>query len=94
MAIIDHLHVADLFHRGATATTTKEKWDALEKAICYVFSRVPGMLIKKTNRRNAFDTEEIDIAFLTIESQPDFYLYLGLFLSNVRTGSYLSDLRA
>lgn len=63
MAIIDHLHVADLFHRGATATTTKEKGDALEKAICYVFSRVPGMLIKKTNRRNAFDTEEIDIAF-------------------------------
>lgn len=69
MATIDHLHVADLFHRGATATTTKEKGDALEQLICYVFSTVPGILIKKTNRRNAFDTEEIDIAFFN-EREP------------------------
>lgn len=39
MATIDHTHVAALLHRGATAATTKEKGDALERLICYILAR-------------------------------------------------------
>lgn len=63
MTAIDQTRVAALFHSGATASTTKAKGDALEELICYVFGTVPGISVTRRNQRNAFDTEEIDVAF-------------------------------
>ncbi len=36
---------------------------ALEKLCCYLFGAIPGIEIAMTNKLNAFETEEIDIAF-------------------------------
>lgn len=63
MTTIDPSQVAAFFARGDAASTTKEKGDALEELICYVFSTVPGISITRRNQRNVFDTEEIDVAF-------------------------------
>ncbi len=55
--------ISNLFARGDTATTTTEKGKALEDLICYVFSKVPGISITRRNHLNAFQTEEVDVAF-------------------------------
>jgi hypothetical protein len=63
MNVINQAHIAMLLRRGAAARTTKEKGDALEELICYLFQTIPGITVTRRNERNAFDTEEIDVAF-------------------------------
>jgi hypothetical protein len=63
MGTIDQRHIEMLLSRGASAQTTKEKGDMLEDLICYLFERIPGIAVSKRNKRNVFDTEEIDVAF-------------------------------
>lgn len=40
-----------------------QKGRALEILICYLFEKVPGILITQRNQQNAFQTEEIEFAF-------------------------------
>jgi hypothetical protein len=63
MSAIDQTLVLGFLSAGETASTAKAKGDALEDLICHVFSTIPGISVTKRNQRNAFDTEEIDIAF-------------------------------
>ena len=49
--------------RADRATTTTEKGTALEDLICYLFEKVPGVSLSQRNRKNVFESEEIDVAF-------------------------------
>src|SRR5579875_3861734 len=63
MAQLSHVRIRDYLARGDVATTTKDKGDALEDLIVYLFEQIPGMTALFRNRRNPFGTEEIDVAF-------------------------------
>lgn len=63
MSAIDTAKVASLIATTAAASTTKAKGDALEELICHVFGTIPGISVTRRNKKNAFRTEEIDIAF-------------------------------
>jgi hypothetical protein len=63
MGAIDQVHIERLLHKGREGRTTREKGDALEALICYLFQTIPGITVTRRNERNAFDTEEIDVAF-------------------------------
>ena len=69
MGTIDQTYIEMLLSRGAAAQTTKEKGDVLEELICYLFERIPGITITRRNKRNAFNTEEIDIAFFNEQAR-------------------------
>lgn len=71
MPPIDRAYVAALFQRGDTAETTKAKGDAPEELICYVFGSIPGITVTRRSERNAFDTEEIDVAFFNDQASGD-----------------------
>lgn len=62
MAPIRQSIVREFLHVGANASTTAEKGRALEDLICYVFETVPGVAVSRRNEKNAFATEEIDVA--------------------------------
>ena len=47
---------------GMNGATTVDQGRALEDLICYVFAQVPGVSITHRNEKNAFRTEEIDVA--------------------------------
>lgn len=47
---------------GTNSSTTTEQGRALEDLICYVFGQVPGVSVTRRNEKNAFLTEEIDVA--------------------------------
>jgi Restriction endonuclease len=51
------------FSAGDNASTKAEKGKALEDLACYLFMQVPGVSLGARNTMNAFDTEEIDVAF-------------------------------
>lgn len=63
MTAIDRGHVAALLASGDAATTTTERGRALEDVIVYVFGSIPGVAVSMRNALNAFNSEEIDVAF-------------------------------
>jgi len=63
MGRIARKRVADYFERGDLAPTMAERGKALEDLICYVFEKIPGITVSMRNALNAFDTEEVDVAF-------------------------------
>jgi hypothetical protein len=56
-------HVAALLTAGDQATTTSARGRALEDLIAYLFELIPGISVTARNELNAFDAEEIDLAF-------------------------------
>lgn len=65
--------IQDFFQQGDLATTTTEKGRALESLICYVFEKVPGIIVTKRNELNVFNTEEVDVAFWNEKHPKGFY---------------------
>jgi hypothetical protein len=63
MGAIDQVQIERFLREGREAQTTKQKGDALETLICDLFQTIPGITVTRRNERNAFDTEEIDVAF-------------------------------
>jgi hypothetical protein len=63
MAAIDPARVRAYLAAGDNATTNAAKGKALEDLIAYVFECVPGVVVTVRNQMNAFDAEEIDVAF-------------------------------
>lgn len=51
------------FAKGDAATTTTAQGNALEDLVCYVFQKLPGITVTRRNEKNAFRTEEVDVAF-------------------------------
>jgi hypothetical protein len=85
---IDQAHVGALVNAGLNGATTAEKGKALEDLICYLFDLVPGITITHRNEKNAFATEEIDVALFNEEivSLPNIILVEAKNWSN-RVGS-------
>ncbi len=63
MPEIDRGHVMKLLDDGDNADSNAAKGRALEDLIVYVFSLVPGIALVARNEVNAFEAEEIDVAF-------------------------------
>jgi Restriction endonuclease len=63
MAHIDTVYVCEMFRRSDRARTHAEKGRLLEDLIAYLFELIPGVSITARNAMNAFDAQEIDIAF-------------------------------
>jgi hypothetical protein len=60
---IDRQRVAQLLADGDRATTTTARGRALEELVVYLFELVPGLSVTARNALNAFQAEEIDVAF-------------------------------
>jgi hypothetical protein len=63
MTAIDRRRVAKLLAEGDNATTATACGRALEELVVYLFELVPGVSVTARNTLNAFQAEEIDIAF-------------------------------
>lgn len=63
MTAIDQQHVAKVLAEGDSATTTTARGRALEDLIVYLFELIPGIAVTARNALNAFQAEEIDVAF-------------------------------
>jgi hypothetical protein len=63
MTPIDRERVAALWTRGDRATTYVERGHALEDLIAYLFGLIPGLSVSARNTMNAFEAEEVDVAF-------------------------------
>ena len=70
MTAIDRAVVAKLFADGDEAPTMAARGRALEDLIVYLFELVPGIILTQRNVLNAFEAEEIDVAFWN-EGDPD-----------------------
>jgi len=46
---------------------------ALEELVCYVFGCIPGITVARRNVLNAFQTEEMDVAFWNSQDREGFY---------------------
>jgi hypothetical protein len=60
---IDHQRIAKFLADGDCATTTTARGRALEELVAYLFELVPGVSVTARNTLNAFQAEEIDVAF-------------------------------
>jgi hypothetical protein len=69
MPRISRRQIRGFFRRVASNNTTTVQGRALEDLVCYLFGLVPGIDVATRNRLNAFDTEEIDVAFWNQRSQ-------------------------
>ena len=63
MVKVSRTTIQRYLNQGASATTTTAQGKALEDLICYVFQKLPGISVTRRNKKNAFHTEEIDVAF-------------------------------
>lgn len=60
---IDQAKVAAFLATAAAATSKKAQGDAFEDLIVYVFELVPGLGCTARNKKNALQTEEVDVVF-------------------------------
>ena len=63
MARFSQRKIKDFFARSDAATTKAEKGKHLEDLAVYLFEMVPGISVSARDKKNAYETEEIDVAF-------------------------------
>lgn len=85
MTAIDRAYVAKLLADGDSALTTTARGRALEDLIAYLFELVPGISVTARDQLNAFQAEEIDVAFWN-EGDPACACSTRSSWSNARTG--------
>ena len=49
------------FRQGDEAITNAAKGEALERLVCYLFRKIPGVFIDDTDREGAFGNDEFDV---------------------------------
>ena len=78
MPKIERLRVKEWLSIGTRTEikSTTEQGKALEDLICYIFGQVPGISVTRRNRKNVFETEEIDIAFWNERNSSDGFPFL------------------
>ncbi len=91
MASFSTVRIRTYLARGDGATTTKDKGDALEDLIVYLFERIPGMTALFRNQRNPFGTEEIDIAFWNDRAPDGLYFLPDTILVECKNWSHPVD---
>jgi hypothetical protein len=62
MAAISRRIIGRYLTTASDGATTGDQGRALEDLACYLFGRVPGILITKRNAHNTFGSEEVDVA--------------------------------
>ena len=67
------------FAQADAATTAAEKGRALEDLTEYLFGSVPGLKLSSRDKKNTYETEEIDVAFWN-EQHPKGFKALGFLL--------------
>ncbi len=96
MAAISQATVARYIASSRQGGTTAEQGRALEDMMCYVFSKIPGVSVNARNTKNAFRTEEIDIALWNNTERDGLYFLPNILLvecknwSNVVTSAEVS----
>ena len=75
MSAIDQVKMQSYIEAGVNAANTTEQGRALEDMMCFLFGLVPGIAITQRNKRNVFETEEIDIA-LWNDKDPAGFIFL------------------
>lgn len=90
MAQLSHRRIRSYLARGDGATT-KDKGDALEELIVYLFEKIPGMTALFRNQRNPFGTEEIDIAFWNDKAPDGLYFLPDTILVECKNWSHPVD---
>jgi hypothetical protein len=88
MAQFSAIRIQALFQTGDTASTTTEKGRALEDLICYILQKVPGIEVAKRNTLNAFQTEEIDVAFWNSRQHNGLYFLPNIILVECKNWSH------
>ncbi len=63
MAKLSQRKIRDLFAKSDAATTKAEKGKYLEDLAVYLFETVPGISLSARDKKNAYESEEIDVAF-------------------------------
>jgi hypothetical protein len=63
VTVINRQYVTKLLADGDSAPTTTARGRALEDLVVYLFELVPGIVLTARNVFNAFQAEEIDVAF-------------------------------
>ncbi len=91
MAQLSQPRIRGYFARGDGAPTTKDKGDALEDLIVYLFEQIPGMSALFRNQRNPFGTEEIDIAFWNDKAPDGLYFLPDTILVECKNWSHPVD---
>jgi hypothetical protein len=84
-----HVIAGKALQRGQLAVI---KGRALEDLVVYLFSKVPGLILTARNSTNAFDSEELDVAFWNERKRNGLHFCLTLCWSNVKTGPLQSAL--
>ncbi len=62
MSVISTRKTAKLLRTACLGGTTTQKGRSLEGLLCYIFGKVPGVVITHRDQLNTFHSEEIDIA--------------------------------
>jgi hypothetical protein len=69
----------------AATSAAKGKW--FEELVCYVFGEIPGLGNLQRNRKNAFDSEEIDVAFWNDQHEDGLRSFDEVLLIECKNGS-------
>jgi hypothetical protein len=87
MPRISRQRIHSFFRRVANDHATTAQGRALEDLVCYLFGLVPGIDVATRNRLNAFDAEEIDVAFWNQRSQRGLHFLPSILLVECKNWS-------
>ena len=87
MARISQQRVNHFLAIGDNAVTTAEKGRAFENLICYLFSKIPGIIVTRRNTLNQFGSEEIDVAFWNRPNPNGLYFLQNIILVECKNWS-------
>jgi hypothetical protein len=87
MATFDPGRITALFAQADAAATTAEKGRALEEIVCHLVGTVDGVEISYRNVLNAFETEEIDVAFWNNQWPGGLHFFPNIILAECKNWS-------
>ena len=87
LARLSNSKIISMFQQSDKATSPYHKGKILEDLFCYIFEKIPGVSISMRNRFNAFQDEEIDIAFWNRQSPRGLYFLSFIILVECKNWS-------
>jgi hypothetical protein len=103
MAAISQAQVKKFLAAADAAATNDAKGKLFEDLVCYLFEKIPGVVLPQRNVLNKFESEEIDVAFFN-EQHPKGLKSFNSFLliecknwsstvGSVEVGAFIAKLR-
>jgi hypothetical protein len=87
MPLYSRKKIAALLARADAAATNALKGKLFEDLVVYLFEKVPGIRHSARNKKNAYQTEEIDVAFYNEQDPRAFKALSFLFLVECKNWS-------